>query len=84
MFGCVRYIGASLTPFSPQRVPLKGWHKYAGGLDTKNGSTGDETVYTKFEGLEFLFHVSTLLPISSADMQQLERKRHIGNDLVSF
>ena len=29
-----------------------------------------------------MFHVSTLLPYSAEDMQQLERKRHIGNDIV--
>ena len=29
-----------------------------------------------------MFHVSTLLPFSQADTQQLERKRHLGNDVV--
>ena len=29
-----------------------------------------------------MFHVSTLLPHNPLDKQQLERKRHIGNDLV--
>ena len=29
-----------------------------------------------------MFHVSTLLPFFPADPQQVERKRHIGNDLV--
>jgi len=29
-----------------------------------------------------MFHVSTLLPYSFTERQQLERKRHIGNDIV--
>lgn len=31
-----------------------------------------------------MFHVSTLLPYSPNDRQQLTRKRHIGNDLVTI
>ena len=29
-----------------------------------------------------MFHVATLLPFNPLDKQQLEKKRHIGNDLV--
>jgi len=29
-----------------------------------------------------MYHVSTLLPHSKANKQQVERKRHIGNDVV--
>ena len=68
--------------FLGQRITLKGWTKYAGGLDTKNGSTGEQALYTKYSGLEFLFHVSTMLPHNDKDQQQLERKRHIGNDVA--
>ncbi len=31
-----------------------------------------------------MFHVSTLLPHSNVNEQQLERKRHIGNDRVTI
>ena len=31
-----------------------------------------------------MFHVSTLLPHSKIERQQLERKRHIGNDIVTI
>merc|ERR1719471_2502088 len=31
-----------------------------------------------------MFHVATLLPFSETDSQQLQRKRHIGNDIVSI
>ena len=30
-----------------------------------------------------MFHVSTLLPYSKTNSQQVERKRHIGNDIVA-
>jgi len=57
-------------------------HKgFTGGLDCKHNSTGDRSIYTKFHGLEIMFHVSTLLPHSSQDPQQVEKKRHIGNDI---
>lgn len=29
-----------------------------------------------------MFHVSTLLPYENHDAQKLQRKRHIGNDIV--
>lgn len=29
-----------------------------------------------------MFHVSTLLPHDAVNPQQLERKRHLGNDIV--
>lgn len=32
---------------------------------------------------EIMFHVSTLLPYTVGDAQQLQRKRHIGNDIVA-
>lgn len=28
-----------------------------------------------------MFHVATLLPLSKEDLQQVEKKRHIGNDI---
>lgn len=31
-----------------------------------------------------MFHVSTLLPYTVGDAQQLQRKRHIGNDIVAI
>ena len=31
-----------------------------------------------------MYHVATLLPFSETDSQQLQRKRHIGNDIVSI
>jgi hypothetical protein len=47
-----------------------------------DGSTGLESVYTTHENFEIMFHISTLLPYTPNDEQQLERKRHLGNDVV--
>jgi RAP1 GTPase activating protein 1 len=57
---------------------------YKGGLDTQHGQTGDESIYEVCHEREIMFHVSTLLPFNKLDNQQLERKRHIGNDIVTI
>jgi len=49
---------------------------------TVDGSTGTHSVFTVWNNNEIMFHVSTLLPFNPLDKQQLERKRHIGNDIV--
>ncbi|XP_062937724.1 GTPase-activating Rap/Ran-GAP domain-like protein 3 [Cynocephalus volans] len=65
-------------------ITLKGWTGYRGGLDTKNDTTGIHSVYTVYQGHEIMFHVSTMLPYSRENKQQVERKRHIGNDIVTI
>ncbi|XP_072152305.1 GTPase-activating Rap/Ran-GAP domain-like protein 3 isoform X4 [Bemisia tabaci] len=67
-----------------EKIRLKGWDKYRGGLDVKGDMTGKYSVYTIYEGHEIMFHVSTLLPYSKDNRQQVERKRHIGNDIVNI
>lgn len=67
-----------------EEVELLGFKGYSGGLDTKNNQTGRKAVYTKFKGREIMFHVSTLLPFTNGDSQQLQRKRHIGNDIIAI
>ncbi|KAJ1552517.1 hypothetical protein HK405_011033 [Cladochytrium tenue] len=52
--------------FLGEIIELKGWKGYRAGLD----------------GYEIMFHVATFLPFNDKDKQQLERKRHIGNDIV--
>jgi len=56
-----------------QRVRLKGFDKYKGGLDTKGDSTGQVSLYTTFEQYEVMFHVSTMLPFTASNKQQLSR-----------
>ncbi|XP_018018494.1 rap1 GTPase-activating protein 1 [Hyalella azteca] len=67
-----------------QRIQLKDHKGYRGGLDTQFGQTGVESVYEVFRDKEIMFHVSTLLPYTEHDSQQLQRKRHIGNDIVAI
>lgn len=67
-----------------QRIRLRDHKGYRGGLDIQNGHTGDTAVYEVFKEREIMFHVSTLLPYTEGDPQQLQRKRHIGNDIVAI
>eukprot|EP00061_Rhincodon_typus_P019021 g48451.t1 len=67
-----------------EKVLLKGFTKYAAQLDTKTGSTGTHSLYTTYQDYEIMFHVSTMLPYTPNNRQQLLRKRHIGNDIVTI
>ncbi|XP_055375676.1 rap1 GTPase-activating protein 1-like isoform X1 [Condylostylus longicornis] len=67
-----------------QRIKLKEHKGYRGGLDTQNGHTGESAIYEIYKEREIMFHVSTMLPYSEGDSQQLQRKRHIGNDIVAI
>lgn len=67
-----------------EQVLLKGFTKYAAQLDTKTDSTGTHSLYTSYQGYEIMFHVSTMLPYMPNNPQQLLRKRHIGNDIVTI
>ncbi|XP_065193042.1 signal-induced proliferation-associated 1-like protein 2 [Sycon ciliatum] len=66
------------------KVELKGFLKYRAQLDNRTDSTGSHSYYTYFEGNEIMFHVSPLLPSTPSNRQQLLRKRHIGNDIVTI
>eukprot|EP01104_Vermistella_antarctica_P016551 TRINITY_DN564_c0_g2_i1.p1 TRINITY_DN564_c0_g2~~TRINITY_DN564_c0_g2_i1.p1 ORF type:complete len:780 (+),score=266.96 TRINITY_DN564_c0_g2_i1:358-2697(+) len=65
-----------------ERIELQGWKNFRGGLDVKTNMTGTHSVFAKYNSFEIMFHVSTLLPHNPNDEQQLERKRHLGNDIV--
>ncbi|TRY76005.1 hypothetical protein DNTS_010905 [Danionella cerebrum] len=64
-------------------VDLQDFKGFRGGLDVSHGQTGSQSVYTMFRGQELMFHISTKLPFTEGDTQQLQRKRHIGNDIVA-
>ncbi|KAL6078755.1 putative Rap/Ran GTPase-activating protein [Balamuthia mandrillaris] len=68
--------------FIGDRVQLNGWSNFRAGLDVRNGTTGTHGLYIKWNNNEIMYHVSTMLPYNPLDKQQLERKRHIGNDIV--
>nr|XP_042696403.1 LOW QUALITY PROTEIN: signal-induced proliferation-associated 1-like protein 3 [Chrysemys picta bellii] len=67
-----------------EKVCLKAFSKYAAQLDTKTDSTGTHSLYTTYQDYEIMFHVSTMLPYTLNNRQQLLRKRHIGNDIVTI
>ena len=65
------------------RVPRRSHH--AEGMESlPRRARRLETFYTTFNDDEFeiIFHVSTCLPYTNDEPQQLPRKRHIGNDVV--
>jgi hypothetical protein len=75
------------------RIPLQGWTKYDGGLDTQKNATGTHSIYTEWKKLNIMFHVSTMLPMlpkgaetddsdQEHDDRTQEKKVHIGNDIV--
>ncbi|XP_062548577.1 signal-induced proliferation-associated 1-like protein 1 isoform X2 [Armigeres subalbatus] len=66
-----------------KRVRLKGFEHYKAGLDNKTDSTGTHSLYASYQDCEIMFHVSTMLPFTPNNRQQLLRKRHIGNDIVT-
>ncbi|PZC78159.1 hypothetical protein B5X24_HaOG202554 [Helicoverpa armigera] len=67
-----------------QKIKLKDHKGYRGGLDIINGHTGTEAVYETYHNREIMFHVAPLLPHTAGDAQQLQRKRHVGNDIVAI
>uniref|UniRef100_A0A674MAA0 Signal-induced proliferation-associated 1 like 1 n=1 Tax=Takifugu rubripes TaxID=31033 RepID=A0A674MAA0_TAKRU len=67
-----------------ERVRLKGFTKYRAQLDIKTDSTGTHSLHTTYKDYEIMFHVSTMLPYTPNNKQQLLRKRHIGNDIVTI
>ncbi|XP_036426997.1 rap1 GTPase-activating protein 1 isoform X4 [Colossoma macropomum] len=70
--------------FLGQKIELHDFKGFRGGLDVTHGQTGTESVYHNFHNKEIMFHVSTKLPYTEGDSQQLQRKRHIGNDIVAI
>jgi len=50
---------------------------YNAGLDTERDMTGKSSVFTSFRDYSIMFHVSTHLPYTEGDEQQLARKRFL-------
>ncbi|XP_072305160.1 rap1 GTPase-activating protein 1-like isoform X4 [Eucyclogobius newberryi] len=70
--------------FVGEKIELHNFKGFRGGLDVTHGQTGAESVYCNYRSKEVMFHVSTKLPYTDGDTQQLQRKRHIGNDIVAI
>ncbi|KAH3767379.1 ral GTPase-activating protein subunit alpha-2 [Pelomyxa schiedti] len=63
------------------RVDVSTHRGYLGGLD-KNQSTGHTTLYWANSTLEVIFHEVVQMPTVESDPQQIQKKRHVGNDFV--
>ncbi|OQS00529.1 hypothetical protein THRCLA_05928 [Thraustotheca clavata] len=60
-------------------------HKgFAGGLDhnPQTLSNGQSTLYYSNSTTEVIFHIVTKMPTKPNDPQQIDKKRHVGNDHV--
>uniref|UniRef100_A0A2I3GD95 RAP1 GTPase activating protein n=1 Tax=Nomascus leucogenys TaxID=61853 RepID=A0A2I3GD95_NOMLE len=57
--------------FLGQKVKLQDFKGFRGGLDVTHGQTGTESVYCNFRNKEIMFHVSTKLPYTEGDAQQV-------------
>lgn len=66
------------------RVSLKNFKGYRGGLDISEQTDSPISYYECYGDKEIMFHVSTLLPFTPNDSSQIQRKRHIGNDIVTI
>eukprot|EP01088_Endostelium_zonatum_P017658 TRINITY_DN5322_c0_g1_i1.p1 TRINITY_DN5322_c0_g1~~TRINITY_DN5322_c0_g1_i1.p1 ORF type:complete len:1048 (-),score=264.07 TRINITY_DN5322_c0_g1_i1:43-3135(-) len=84
------YENASVSPefeefltFLGNKIELNGHTGYTGGLSAKDESTGKYSIYTLFKKrFEIMFHVSTYIPNRPGDSQQVDRKKHLGNDVI--
>lgn len=61
--------------FLGERIELKGWTGFRAGLDVRSGTTGSHSVFTKFMELNIMFHVSTFLPYTPGDSQQVRNQQ---------
>lgn len=68
--------------FFNSRFTYFGFEKCGGKGGVSCFVAGLYSVYTNWRSIEIMFHVSTLLPYERHDPQKLQRKRHIGNDIV--
>ena len=48
-----------------------GFDRYKGGLDTVHDLTGLYSIFTRWRGIEIMFHVSTHLPNDPNDHQKV-------------
>ena len=66
------------------KISLEGFTGFRAGLDVRGNSTGTHSVHTNHRDYQIMFHVSTMLPYSAVNKQQVDRKRHIGNDVITI
>lgn len=57
--------------------------RFRGGLDVSHGQTGSQSVYTVHRQQEIMFHVSTKLPFTEGDAQQVQGLQRHGRQYDS-
>ncbi|MEQ2311574.1 Rap1 GTPase-activating protein 1 [Ameca splendens] len=57
--------------FLGENIELHNFKGFRGGLDVTHGQTGTESVYCNYRNKEVMFHVSTKLPYTEGDTQQV-------------
>jgi hypothetical protein len=66
-----------------KKIKLKGWNDFAGGLNTKEDTTGKYSLFATYASkYKIMYHVTTYLPDDKFDEQRIAKKKHTGNDLV--
>jgi hypothetical protein len=63
-----------------ESVKLEGFAGFSGDLDTVEGNTGKQSVFTVWRGLEIMYHVATLLPYDPQDPQQLTKRKYLESN----
>jgi RAP1 GTPase activating protein 1 len=53
-------------------------------LDVESDMTGKSSLFTNHRSFDIMFHTATMLPFEEGEdmIQQISRKRHLGNDIV--
>lgn len=62
-------------------MPVPPPPRFRGGLDVTHGQTGSESVYCHFRDKEIMFHVSTKLPYTEGDAQQVGHPGVLGEGM---
>lgn len=72
--------------FLGDRIRLKNWQHFAGGLDIEDNATGEYSIFFKWNNNECIFHVATMLPYNPKDKQQVNKlkKKQCSLFIINF
>ena len=68
--------------FLGTRVHLKGWKAYNGGLDTKDNTDGETSIYCQWKDCQAMFIVPSLMHFDAYDPQQSRRRYAVEEAVV--
>jgi RAP1 GTPase activating protein 1 len=67
---------------SQVRFRFRFFVSFSNADDETDNETGLHSWASELHGHQIMFHASTELPHDNSDPQQIQKKRHIGNDIV--